>query len=80
MWGIRIADLTLGLPNYRRQHAILRVNCSYGSKISLKEREKTVQAPPPEFDYRKEVSAASRALICAQYPELGDLVKQGSIS
>ncbi|XP_068490806.1 uncharacterized protein [Phaseolus vulgaris] len=49
------------------------------STIPLKPFKVSVKPPPPDFDYRREISEESRAAIADSHPELLDLADNGSL-
>lgn len=49
------------------------------SKPFFKPIKASVQAPPPDFDFRNELASDSRAAIASTFPELLDLADNGTL-
>ncbi|CAH8373293.1 unnamed protein product [Eruca vesicaria subsp. sativa] len=49
------------------------------SKPFFKPIKASVQAPPPDFDFRNELALDSRAAIASTFPELLDLADNGTL-
>ncbi|QCE08240.1 traB domain-containing protein [Vigna unguiculata] len=58
---------------------VFRSNPFSLSTTPLKPFKVSVKPPPPDFDYRREISEESRAAIAESHPELLDLADNGSL-
>ncbi|TKY51257.1 TraB domain-containing protein [Spatholobus suberectus] len=58
---------------------IFRTNPFSLSTRPLRPLKVSVKAPPPDFDYRREISEESRAAIAESHPELLDLADNGTL-
>jgi hypothetical protein len=52
---------------------------SLSKTSSLRPLKVSIKPPPPDFNYKLEISEESRAVIAESYPELLDLADNGSL-
>ncbi|AES62567.1 putative pheromone shutdown, TraB [Medicago truncatula] len=66
-------------PIIKPTFPIFTTNPFFISKTSLRPLKVSVKPPPPDFNYKLEISDESRAVIEECYPELLDLADNGSL-
>ncbi|KAL3701329.1 hypothetical protein R1sor_019351 [Riccia sorocarpa] len=65
--------------SFRERHCRLSVSIITNGRSTRARAIKKVQHPPVDYDYRGEVMAETLLIVKSEYPELIDLVEEGSL-